>query len=66
MASLDISENTFARQQEEIELTEGNFNFGIQIENKKSNRGGVLKGYMDIRDFSGDTLLISDVQFSLN
>jgi len=47
-------------------LDPGKHRLGIQIENEKSNHGGILQIDEEFRDFRGDSLMVSDIQFSTN
>jgi len=64
LAVLGLGKNTIYRKQKNVLLEKGLKNFGIRIENDKSNRGGVFKGFFRIKDFSGNGLMVSDIQFS--
>jgi len=56
-------DNTFVNQQEEI-LEPGLYNIALRLENPQGKRLAILKAQLLARDFSGNHLLLSDLELA--
>ncbi len=63
---ISFSENTISKYQENLIITPGKRELALKLINEKSNRGGIFKIDIPVKDFSSDKLMISDIQFSEN
>lgn len=64
--SIDEVQNKLFMHQEDFELTPGNYAMALRIENPQSNALGSYRNDIEVRDFRGTSLMVSDIQLSTN
>jgi GWxTD domain-containing protein len=57
-------EKRFYINQHNEELAPGNYNVALKLDNATGNSLAILRGQLLVKDFSADTLMLSDIQFS--
>jgi len=50
--------------QEDLSLLPGKKNIGLQIDSDKNKRGGIYSINLELKDFTKEKLMVSDIQFS--
>jgi len=64
LPDIDFGEHTSTRRQENLELDKDFINVTMKIENERKRRGGAFEDNILVKDFSGEKLMVSDIQFS--
>lgn len=59
----EIEKRIYLNQHTE-QLPAGLYNLALQLESEPGKRLAILRAQLNVRDFSGDSLMLSDIQFS--
>ncbi|MFC1561468.1 tetratricopeptide repeat protein [candidate division KSB1 bacterium] len=58
----EVDDDKFALSLESFELTAGEYLFGVQAKQESANRLGIYQTAIPVRDFSADSLTVSDIR----